>query len=75
MNKIKYGGAAFPTLDSGLSGLQLREQGMTIRDYFAAKAMQGLLSADSEFKFEDYNIAKFAYQQADLMLAERECAE
>lgn len=47
--------------------------GMSLRDYFAAKAMQGLLSIkqhteDFSHKFR----AEFAYAQADAMLAARE---
>ena len=33
--------------------------------------MQGLLSADPENRWGDEDCAKFAYQQADAMLAER----
>jgi len=47
--------------------------GMTLRDYFAAKAMQGLVSIDDlDMTPSDY--ARWAYQQADAMLAEREKA-
>jgi hypothetical protein len=48
--------------------------GMTLRDYFAAKAMQGLLSgllADSQ-DLEWAVIARNAYWQADAMLKARE---
>lgn len=69
MNKIKDGGPAFP------KNYGVPNEGMTLRDYFAAKAMQGLLSADNELKLEDYEIANYAYQQADEMLAERESGE
>ena len=47
------------------------EDGMTLRDYFAAKAMQGDVSAgahDGEFPA----IAKRAYAMADAMLKARE---
>ena len=53
-------------------------QGLTVRDYFAAKAMQGGLHADVieclqdeslEGYFEAY--AKFAYSIADAMMKER----
>ena len=45
--------------------------GMTLRDYFAAKAMQGLISiADLDMHQDDY--ARLAYQQADAMLKARE---
>ena len=44
-------------------------QGMTLRDYFAAKAMQGLLADPGwrhDMDFED--TAHAAYKQADAML-------
>ena len=51
------------------------EKGMTLRDYFAAKAMQGLLSDPDwrqEMDFDDTALA--AYKMADAMLAAREKA-
>jgi len=45
--------------------------GMTLRDYFAAKAMQGLLSASNPLVANIGGIAKAAYDMADAMLAER----
>jgi len=44
--------------------------GMTLRDYFAAKAMQGLLFSDVNAKLEDF--AKQSYKVADAMLKARE---
>jgi len=48
--------------------------GMTLRDYFAAKAMQAFLSADVEFYSgrEFKNVAESSYQCADAMLREQE---
>ena len=43
--------------------------GMTLRDYFAAKAMQALVSYDMRLKWE--RIAETAYEIADAMIAER----
>lgn len=45
--------------------------GMSMRDYFAAKAMQGLLSSDSFSQAPPSNIAMLAYGQATAMLNER----
>lgn len=44
--------------------------GMSMRDYFAAKAMQAYLSGDDrdEFSFKDW--ASAAYSMADAMMAE-----
>ena len=44
--------------------------GMTLRDYFAAKAMQALISR-KDFKFEDF-VWENAYDMADAMLKARE---
>ena len=73
------GGPAFPvSLDCGSAGKQQFE-GMTLRDYFAAKALQimwdaydkgycGLTNRDTP---SNEVIAEGAYQLADAMLAER----
>ena len=46
------------------------ELGMTLRDYFAGLAMQGLISInDLDLTHEDY--ARLAYLIADAMLKER----
>ena len=55
---------AFPVPDSHF------EQGMTLRDYFAAKAMQAYLTAD-ETGWDFYELASSAYTMADAMLKER----
>ena len=55
------------------------ETGMTLRDYFAAKALQGMCANSNddhnpyEMEYEDYAIiiAKSAYQLADAMLEAR----
>jgi hypothetical protein len=44
---------------------------MTLRDYFAAKALQGLLSHNSNGNASDKNISEWAYSQADAMLRAR----
>lgn len=60
---------AFP--NEGFNGWGKPEEGMTLRDYFAAKAMQGLLHdashGDGQWEFE----AKAAYKIADAMLEAR----
>lgn len=68
--KIWTGGPAFPVL-----GLQDDEDfnGMTLRDYFAAKALQGML-ADPQVRIGGNATAALvenAYEVADAMLAER----
>ncbi|EMA3643503.1 hypothetical protein U2T78_004319 [Providencia stuartii] len=74
----KTGGAAFPA--SGHPDMQfVAQEGMSLRDYFAAKAMQGDFAAQSDefgnyYEFTDEqldNIAKFYYRMADAMLKAR----
>jgi hypothetical protein len=67
MNNTNTGGPAFPVCDAA----RIHElEGMTLRDYFAAKAMQALVSAD-QMTPHDY-VAKDAYGYADAMLKARE---
>lgn len=59
---------------AGNSPAALHSRGMTLRDYFAAKAMQGFSASPNEL-FTDATfsrIAEYAYSQADAMLAARE---
>jgi len=44
--------------------------GMTLRDYFAAKAIQGLLASDVHAPMKAF--ATKAYEMADLMMRARE---
>ena len=72
------GGPAFPFGQTDSMSGQLvngwGSEGMTLRDYFAAKAMQGLLSSanfSAEFINEGHIFAA-AYKMADAMIKERE---
>jgi len=47
------------------------EQGMDLRDYFAAKAMQGMMADHTIDNYPD-EYAKHAYRIADAMMKERE---
>ncbi|MDM3558719.1 hypothetical protein O9363_01065 [Proteus vulgaris] len=67
----KTGGAAFPVPATELHGTTT---GMTLLDYFAAKAMQGILvnTERNQFSFsETGEIASKAYELADAMLKAR----
>ena len=72
------GGPAFPfSLHiGGSAGIVDAEEcgagGMTLRDYFAAKAMQGLIAAWTVGVPEANAIADAAYQYAETMLKARE---
>lgn len=46
--------------------------GMTLRDYFAAKAMQGLIASNTNAIFDPKIVAESAYAIANAMLKERE---
>jgi len=73
MSNTKTGGHAFPTSQIADS------DGMTLRDYFAAKAMQGLMSRKEQGGFDfavhekdAMRVAMWAYALADEMLKARE---
>ena len=61
---------AFPRPHSGTS--QFAQEGMTLRDYFAAKAMQGMLSENSGIRYPTDELVKFAYAVADAMMKARD---
>lgn len=63
------GGPAFPRPHSGAS--QFAQQGMTLRDYFAAKAMQADIT-DGRHEDQFAWCAGRAYKMADAMLKARE---
>ena len=65
---------AFPLHNHGAQTLGLHVTGMTLRDYFAAKAMQGAMSgcaARGEVVIYS-NLAGLSYDMADAMLKARE---
>ena len=59
--------SAFPLHDAGHGSAF--DKGMTLRDYFAAKAMQGLVANSNT---NPMDIAKAAYVVADFMMKARE---
>jgi hypothetical protein len=81
MSKINTGGPAFP--NEGFRGWGKPEQGMTLRDYFAAKALSTILGQYDFTFFEDDEkaqpedtlalcLARNSYTMADAMLKARE---
>ena len=50
------------------------DSGITMRDYFAAKAMQAILNEDPNYhqKYQFLDLADFSYKCADAMLKARE---
>ena len=68
---------AFPTgiITDGKGKIIGGSNGMTLRDYFAAKAMQGFLhysATKSIYAPPDNELAKLAYDLADAMMKARE---
>jgi hypothetical protein len=77
MSNTNTGGPAFPVDETAL----VRNlQGMTLRDYFAAKAIQGICANPKDIHvfedetYEEYidEIATCSYKIADAMLKARE---
>jgi len=52
---------------------QIKDKGMTLRDYFAARAMQGMFaSGNLPRSIENDEVAEVAYRMADAMMKARE---
>lgn len=78
MSERNDGGPAFPHVadlvrdhgDGNMTTKQITAGGMSLRDYFAAKAMQGLVTTLTNSTTT--TIVAESYEFADAMLAERE---
>jgi len=71
MSDIKDGGPAFAhQLESNRDGYAITG-GMTLRDYFAAKAMQAAMMNITDWKYAPSQIATYSYAQADAMIKAR----
>ena len=68
-NQINDGGPAFPNVPSDPQYSDW-DRGMTLRDYFAAAIMQGLMASQCEVTDDPYPI--YAYKIADAMIKARE---
>ena len=70
------GGPAFPALGRWGNGpapqSALQQDGMTLRDYFAAKAMAQLMFSSPVVQDDARTTASWAYEYADAMLKARE---
>lgn len=65
MSKQNDDDSAFPCFEFG-------ESGMSLRDYFAARAMAAMLSIeDVHLNYGESQLARWSYEQADAMLEER----
>lgn len=73
-------GPAFPqvafwnpdTTKPALASEYFDAQGITMRDYFAAKAMQSFILLDIDDRRTHAQLAEAAYRNADAMLAQRQ---
>jgi len=63
---------AFPRADGKYDSSKTDEQGMDLRDYFAAKIMQSILVTGKNLPRNYDLFAKDAYEIADLMMEERD---
>lgn len=76
--KIKYGVPAFPTkmpsIDPRECGFYTNE-GMSLCDWFAGMAMQGLLASGTNDNVGVSSIVKHAYAISEAMMAIREVAQ
>ena len=76
--KIETGGPAFPCHADIIPSKDRDYAGMTLRDYFAAKAMQAFIRGANNVMFgvsypdNNMNYALAAYAMADAMLKARE---
>jgi hypothetical protein len=66
MSNTNTGGPAFPYEN------RYEHEGMTLRDYFAAKAMQGVIASLQEGEDFTDRGCEWAYQIADAMLKARQ---
>ena len=74
MSNTNTGGPAFarPASEAHQHGMHAAQQGMTLRDYFAAKAMQSMNGRSDYADTPAEAIALDAYALADAMLKARE---
>ena len=75
MSNKDNGGPAFPVTPENYDQSGYCGEGMTIRDYFAAKAMQSLVAMSDGYTHRQDQIKPMcadAYAWADAMIAERD---
>ena len=66
------GGFAFPLTKSAVGLPDQQDRGMTLRDYFAARVMQGFIAPGAILDDDDIaEISKAAYAVANGLLTER----
>jgi hypothetical protein len=70
MSNTNTGGPAFPK--TPFIEIGTPQNGMTLRDYFAAKAIQGICASGPTHEWTNSRLAAEAYDLADAMLKARE---
>lgn len=68
---INTGGPAFPNTLKITDENYAELRGMTLRDYFAAKAMQAAIQLPETNNYDEKAVCKFAYIMADAMIEAR----
>lgn len=53
------------------SGFRFYSPGMTLRDYFAAKALNGMIASGNRLSLNRIDVAAIAYDYADAMMEAR----
>ena len=75
-NKINNGGPVFPCdriiSDEGAETMSVSHVGMTLRDYFAGRAMAAILQDLGAKDLSPEYVSEWAYRHADAMLRARE---
>jgi hypothetical protein len=70
MSNTNTGGPAFPK--TPFIEIGTPQNGMTLRDYFAAKAIQGICASGPTHEWSNSRLAAEAYDLADAMLKARD---
>jgi hypothetical protein len=72
MSNKNTGGTAFPVQSIYIEDVETNSRGMSLRDYFAAKAMNAMLSSPNcPLQVRESELAAQAYLTADAMLKVR----
>lgn len=70
MSDFRSGGPAFPQMDP--DSLHFNATGMTLRDWFAGKALAGIMASPTWGNVRAEDIVAAAYAIADAMIAKRD---
>lgn len=78
MSKVDNGGPAFPLLKPAIgyhADIQQAEEGLSLRDFFAAKAMAAIIAQpEGGLNYEEDGVAAAAFEMADAMIRARGAA-